>query len=93
MNAAESNYVDRKPRYISSPSSSVFKIITEDTFENMSDGEIQDALRSQHLIVTGRKKPKYKFDPNGLETLATLNKPIVIHGKLTLYCFYLYKLM
>lgn len=83
MKAVEAFYVEGKPRHISCPNTSVFKIITQDVFENMSDNEVQEAIRHQHLIVTERKKPKYKFDPNGLETLTTLNNPIIIHGKLT----------
>lgn len=81
MNAVEANYVDGKPRYLSDPSTSVFRIVSEDEFKAMSDTMIQDILRQQHIVVTGRKRSEYSFDLDGLETLAALDKPIIIHGK------------
>lgn len=81
MDATEDYYINGKPRHVSDPSTSVFKILTEEEFECISDKEIQDILRHQHIVVVGGKKPKYGFDPNGLETLAPLDKPIIIHGE------------
>lgn len=81
MDTVEEYYVNGKPRYLSDPSTSVFKILTEEEFENQRDGEIQNILRRQHILVIGMKKPKYGFDPDGLETLAPLDKLIIIHGK------------
>lgn len=81
MDAAEDYYVDGKPRHISDPSSLVFKILTQEEFERAEDKSIQNILVHQHIIVTGRKKPQYNFDPDGLETLAPLDRPIIIHGE------------
>lgn len=81
MRAVEDHYISGKPRHIASPESSIFKVLTEDEFECMSDKAVQDTLSRQHIVVTGRKKPKYKFDLDGLETLAPLDKLITIQGK------------
>lgn len=87
MDAAEKYYINGKPRHISDPSTSVFKILTKDEFEDMEDKEIQSILLHQHILVIGGKKPKYGFDLDGLETLAPLDKPIIIHGEHLARCF------
>lgn len=85
MDAAENHYVNGKPRHISDPSTSVFKVLTKDEFEDMEDREIQSILLRQHILITKGKKPKYGFDLDGLETLAPLDKPIIIHGEYLAY--------
>jgi hypothetical protein len=81
MDAAEEFYVDGKLQYLSDPSTSILKVLTQDEFDTLSDKEVQNILHHQHIIVVRGKVPKYGFDPEGLETLAPLDKPIVIHGE------------
>lgn len=80
MDAVQAHYVDGKPRYLSDPLTSIFKILSEDEFDSLSDKLVQDILLRQHILIFGRKKPKYAFDPDGLETLAPLEQQIIIHG-------------
>lgn len=81
MDAVEAHYVDNKPRHISKPATSAFKIISGPEFDRLDDQTVQNILRQQHIVVFDHEKPQCKFDLEGLETLAPLNRKIIIHGK------------
>lgn len=55
-------------------------IISNDEFENKSDGEILNLLRSGHILVNNIAKPRNGFDQRGLRKLASLTREVTIHG-------------
>jgi len=84
--AIQENDVEGKPLFIAEPTQSIFKILTDDEYQACSTQEIQDYLRTQHIVVKDRKIPNHKFDENGLRTLRPLNDPVTIHGQFKNNC-------
>jgi hypothetical protein len=83
LNAAiKDNYKDGKPLFIADPEQSIFKVLTETEYQSCSTRQIQEYLRTKHIIVKHRQIPTHRFDENGLRTLRPLNEPVTIHGQL-----------
>lgn len=55
-------------------------IMTYDEYKTQNDAIIIDKLRYRHLLITNGPKSSHGFDKAGLRKLATLTKPITIHG-------------
>jgi len=84
MNLNESiqeNYIEGKPLLLADAKNSIFKLLTELEYTAHSTEEIQETLRTQHIIVKDRKIPNYSFDEKGLRTLRPLNEPVRITGE------------
>jgi len=80
MRHLEEEYVDGKPRHAVKGVKSVFHILTQEAYDEKSVREIQEILRTQHIVIIGRQKSRTKFDANGLRTLTRLNEPVSIQG-------------
>jgi hypothetical protein len=65
----ESGYIDGLPLHIANPARSTFKVMMEEEYQSSSTTEIQNILRTKHILVTDRQKSKHRFDENGLRTL------------------------
>ena len=74
------NYVNEKPLFITDPSRSIFKILSDSEFRTWPIRKIQEILRTKHIVVTDRRTQDFRFDERGLRTLRPLNEPITIHG-------------
>jgi hypothetical protein len=84
MNLNESikeNYIEGKPLLFADAKKSIFKLLTESEYAAHSTEEIQETLRTQHIIVKDRKVHNYDFDEKGLRTLRPLNEPVGIVGE------------
>jgi hypothetical protein len=55
--------------------------MSDDYFRRLTDQGVQDILKTRHIVVTGRQRPPYGFDADGLETLTGLELPIPIYGE------------
>jgi hypothetical protein len=77
----QENYVDGMPLFVANPTQSIFKIMTETEYRARPIPEIQEILRTQHIVVKKRPITGYKFDEEGLRTLRPLNEPVTIHGQ------------
>lgn len=63
------------------PNSSFF-LVTEEHFRKLADQTVQDVLKTRHIVITERQQSVHGFDLGGLETLAGLEQPIAVYGKL-----------
>ena len=73
---------DGQPLHIADPSSSGFAIVSADTFHGMSPKELQELLQRKNVIVPGSKVPQLQFNEEGLRTLASLDTPVSLQGKI-----------
>lgn len=84
----EEGYEDGLPlhvtenRSIATKKKSVFKIITEATFETMEQSQVQEILREQHIVVTDMRCKKQTFEQALLE-VAELSWVTAIQGDYT----------
>lgn len=79
VNAVKRDYVDGKPRHLSRPDESGFKVIPYHEFKNMTAATVQGLLRSyQCLAVTGMPVKGYKFDKVGLRTLKPMRGKVEV---------------
>jgi len=77
----ERGYENGLPLHIADPERSVFKVMTEEEYQSSSIKTIQTHLRTKHLIVTNRNKPRYGFDESGLRTLrSNMNDAFTVQG-------------
>jgi len=76
----EEDYVDGKPPHAAEGAISVFHILTQEAYDKKSVREIQEILRTQHIVIVDRQQSCAKFDANGLRTLTRLNEPVPIQG-------------
>jgi hypothetical protein len=79
MQQVESGYKDGKPPHVVAGEVSVFHTLTQEEYDKKSVREVQEILRTQHIVIVDREQ-RVKFDANGLRTLARLNEPIPIQG-------------
>src|SRR6266702_8524349 len=79
--AIKDDYKDGKPLFLTDPEQSIFKILTEAEYQTCPTRQIQQYLRTKHIIVKNRQIPTHRFDENGLRTLRPLNEPVTIHGQ------------
>jgi hypothetical protein len=71
------------PRHLHPKSSelSVFRIMTYDEVLDMPTEALQETLRHKHIVMTEMGGQSYKFDEEGLRTVAVnLHQQITIHG-------------
>ena len=73
-------YIDGKPPHCVGEATSIFHILTQEAYDKKSVSEIQEILRTQHIVIVDRPQPQVKFDANGLRTLTRLNEPVSIQG-------------
>ena len=75
------SYIEGKPAWLVDPENSVIRVLSRKEFERMSEAQIQSIFHKQHVVVHDQFTPSLNFDERGLETLARLDKPIVLHGE------------
>lgn len=79
----QSAYVDGVPLHIAQPEQSVFKVMTEAEFDDLSINDVQNILQKQHLVLTN-VPGKLNFDRKGLGTLQNVSNTISIQGESSL---------
>lgn len=80
LNAIERTYVNGSPLHLSQPGESAFAIYTAEEFGQLSDFEVQGALRHRHILVTERPGDPIKFDRSALSELRVLTGVDTIQG-------------
>jgi len=79
--AVAANYVNGLPLHIARPEDSIFHIIPEVEYQAKSPREIQEILRTKHILVTNHSEPPLKFDKHGLRTLCqNLSNSVTLQG-------------
>ncbi|KIM38926.1 hypothetical protein M413DRAFT_419911 [Hebeloma cylindrosporum] len=73
-------YINDKPKHISDPDRSMFRIISSEDEVYLSPKKVQKILRERHIVVTNVKSHTTTFDHRGLETLSPLNAIVTIDG-------------
>jgi hypothetical protein len=72
------------PPHVGNPETSIFRVIHESTFNQMSAKDILATLATNCIVVTGRSVQPMNFDAKGLSTLSTLSTVVPIQGTYTL---------
>lgn len=67
--AVEEFYVDGLPKHIAAPEMSSFSMMTSDAFDAMDSSQVQQCLRSKHLIISSSNSCAMSFD-DALTTVA-----------------------
>jgi hypothetical protein len=86
--ALEAVFVDRDPTeavtpvplHVGNPNVSIFKVISDSDFDELSPKKILDMLATCCIVVTDRPVRRMKFDAKGLSTLSTLSTVVPIQG-------------
>ena len=78
----EDFYVNGQPRHIASPETSRIAVLEASAYDSMSASEVQSLLATKHILIKGCPMPAISFDAKGLRTLANLDAPIDVQGKL-----------
>jgi hypothetical protein len=69
-----------KPLHVADPSRSMFRIISLQDFNGMSDEQLQDLHANFHVLVTGYPQAPFGFDAKGMATLAAPSRVFTIQG-------------
>jgi hypothetical protein len=81
FDTAISQYEDGFPLHLSDPTRSCISIMSSMDFESKTAGEIQEVLRTKHLLISDCEKDEtFKFDKAGLDTLCLSIHPIEVQG-------------
>ena len=72
------------PPHVSNPEASIFRVIKEADFNQMSTAAILATLATNCIVVTDRNVRPIKFDARGLSTLSTLSTVVPIQGMYSL---------
>jgi hypothetical protein len=82
LDAAVEQYQDGFPLHLSDPTRSAIVIMSATDFGSKSAGEIQEVLRSKHLLISDCETNKtFKFYEAGLDTLCMSIHHIEVQGK------------
>ena len=83
----EKNYLQKYPRYISSPRSSFIEVIDYTKYQALSVRQVQSILAGKHIVITnippaqlGGTHGPVEFDEAGLCHLRNLDSPIKFQG-------------
>jgi hypothetical protein len=68
------------PLHVGNPDASIFRIISQSAFDELSPKEILDSLAARCIVVTDIPVRQMKFDAKGLSTLSTLSTVVPIQG-------------
>jgi len=83
--SVEKGYKDGKPPYALGPDHSCARILKHEEFCKMSHDNIQNIMRTHHIIVTGAPDHKFEFDDatsSSLNLGESLNRiAITIHSE------------
>lgn len=80
--AAVGQYHNGYPLHLSDPTKSAIAIFSATDFGCKTAGEIQELLRTKHLLISDcEKDATFKFDKAGLDTLCLSIHPIQVQGK------------
>ena len=79
--SVQRGYVDKKPKWLSCPDESMICVFTQNEMASKTAAEIQQILRYRHICIIGPEETGLSFDEKGLESLADLDKPIIMHGE------------
>jgi hypothetical protein len=74
------DFVAGIPLHIAQPEKSIFKVMTQEEFNLLSDKEMQDTWKKSHIVRTGLPIPGYGFDKSGMATLTYPSKVFTIQG-------------
>ena len=77
---AEPSHEEPVPPHVGKPDRSIFRVITESTFNQMSTKEILETFSNHCIVITDRVVQPVKFDEQGLQTLSTLSTVVAIQG-------------
>jgi len=81
FDTAVGQYEDGLPLHLSDPTRSCISIMSAAEFEQKTAGEIQELLRTKHLLISDCEKDEsFKFDQAGLDTLCLSIHPIEVQG-------------
>jgi len=81
LDTAVGQYQDGLPLHLSDPTRSAIAIMSATDFECKTAGEIQEILRTKHLLISDCEEDKtFKFDKAGLDTLCLSMHPIQVQG-------------
>lgn len=67
----EKGYVAGTALHIAKPEQSVFRVMTDAEYRSSSIADIQNILRTRHILITHRPESEHQFDKEGLRTLRT----------------------
>jgi hypothetical protein len=81
FDVAVGQYQDGLPLHLSNPAQSVVAVMSAMEFNRKSAGEIQEVLRSKHLLISDCEQGPLKFDKAGMATLCMPTHPIEVQGK------------
>lgn len=85
LDTAVEQYRDGFPLHLSDPTRSAIAIMSASDFGSKTDGEIQEVLRTKHILISGcEKDTTFEFDKAGLDTLCLSIHPIEVQGKSSL---------
>jgi hypothetical protein len=68
------------PLHVGNPANLLFRVMSLEEFDHMSEQELQALYACYHLVVTGYPKPSFGFDTKGLVTLAPSYRVFTIQG-------------
>lgn len=81
LDTAVGQYQDGLPLHLSDSTRSAITVISATDFECKSAGEIQEILRTKHILISDCEEDKdFKFDKAGLDTLCLSTHPIQVQG-------------
>jgi hypothetical protein len=68
------------PLHVGKPNASMFRIISQSDFDELSAKDILDILAACCIVVTDIPVRRMNFDAKGLSTLSTLSTVVPIQG-------------
>lgn len=74
-------HLDGIPLHVRKPELSVFKVLAFSEFEQLSVKEVQNMLRTQHLLLTNEPSSRLEFNMKGLRTLRNASNTVTIQGE------------
>ncbi|KIM40847.1 hypothetical protein M413DRAFT_27977 [Hebeloma cylindrosporum] len=77
----QKSYVNGTPLFLAEPSRSIFKIMKEVEYRACGTREIQEILRTKHIVVKNCQIQNHKFDERSLRTLRPLSETVTIHDQ------------
>jgi hypothetical protein len=68
------------PLHVGKPETSIFRIVSQSAFDELSPKEILDILAARCIVVTDIPVRRMNFDAKGLSTLSTLSTVVPLQG-------------
>jgi hypothetical protein len=72
---------DHAPFHISNPDASVWRVICQGTFDDLTSRDIMEIIQIRHIHITDMPSSTVSFDREGLRHLKSLDAVVKIEGK------------